>query len=223
MQHSFWHEKWKSNQIGFHLDETNKLLIKHWPSLGVPKGCTVFVPLCGKTLDLVWLRSEGYSVIGVELSEIALDELADSITETLGLEVTKTTLEQEGLTAKYEADGVLLYAGDFFALTRSILGDVTAVYDRAALVALPADMRVEYCHHLQEITQQAPQLIFSFDYDQNVMSGPPFSVPAVELHMNYHSYYKNIELLEIREIIEHQPNFKERGLTSFKQLVYLLR
>src|SRR5690554_8101334 len=112
MQHSFWHEKWKSNQIGFHLDEANKLLIKHLPSLGVPKGCTVFVPLCGKRLDLVWLRSEGYSVIGVELSEIALEELADSISETLGLDVTTTILEQEGLTARYEADGVLLYAGD---------------------------------------------------------------------------------------------------------------
>lgn len=222
MQHSFWHEKWKSNEIGFHQNEVNKLLLKHWPSLDIAENDTVLVPLCGKSLDLVWLRSQGYRVVGVELSEIALDELASSLTDKLGLSIHKTEFNQDALSAKYEGDGVLLYAGDFFAVTAAMIGKVSAVYDRAALVALPATLRPNYCAHLQEVCQQAPQLIFTFDYDQRAMSGPPFSVPAAEIHINYQSYYQNIELLEIRDIIEHEPKFKNRGLSSFKQLVYLV-
>lgn len=223
MELSFWHEVWKGNHVGFHQSDVNRLLLKHWPSIKAAEKSSILVPLCGKTLDLVWLRSEGYSVIGLELSEIALDELANTITESLGIEIKKEALNQEGLTAKYEGDGVLLLAGDFFAVSASTIGKVDAVYDRAAIVALPADMRLVYSKHLQEISQQAPQLLFTFDYDQSEMSGPPFSVPAAEIHTHYQPYYKQIELLEVREIIDHEPSFKERGLTSFKQLVYLIR
>lgn len=222
MQHSFWHEKWKSNQIGFHQNEVNKLLLKHWPSLEIAKNSSVLAPLCGKSLDLVWLRSEGHKVVGIELSEIALDELANSFNEKLGIAISKTKLNKNGLTAKYEGDDVLLFAGDFFAVTADMIGEVAAVYDRAAIVALPADMRPTYCEHLQKICQQAPQLLLTFDYDQSVMAGPPFSVPAAEIHTNYQPYYQHIELLEIRDIIEREQRFKERGLSSFKQLVYLI-
>lgn len=222
MQHSFWHEKWKSNEIGFHQQDVNKLLLKHWPSVEVAANSAVLAPLCGKSLDLVWLRGLGHQVIGIELSEIALDELANSFTEKLGLTINKTRLNKDGLTAKYEGVGVLLFAGDFFAITADMIGEVAAVYDRAAIVALPAETRLAYCEHLQQICQQAPQLVLTFDYDQSVMSGPPFSVPAAEIHTNYQPYYQHIELLEIRDIIEHEPRFKERGLKSFKQLVYLI-
>ncbi len=222
MQHSFWHEKWESNHIGFHQNEVNKLLLKHWPSLEIASNSSVLAPLCGKSLDLVWLRGQGHKVVGIELSEIALDELASSFTEKLGISLNKTRLNQAGLTAKYEGDGVLLFAGDFFAVTAAMIGEVAAVYDRAAIVALPVGLRQEYCEHLQAICQQSPQLVLTFDYDQSVMSGPPFSVPAAEIHTNYQPYYQHIELLEIRDIIEREPKFKERGLSSFKQLVYLI-
>lgn len=223
MQHSFWHEKWELNEIGFHQSETNKLLLKHWPSLEVPSQGTVLAPLCGKSLDLLWLRSEGHKVIGIELSEIALDELADAFYEHLDISLSKTELQQDGLTAQYEGEGVLLYAGDFFAVTATMIGKIDAVYDRAAIVALPANTRSAYCAHLQEISQQAPQLLLTFDYDQSAMTGPPFSVPASEIHTHYQPFYPHIELLEIRDIIEQETKFKERGLSSFKQLVYRIR
>lgn len=222
MQHSFWHEAWAANQIGFHQNDVNTLLLKHWSSLNLADNGTVLVPLCGKSLDLVWLRSQGYSVVGLELSEIALDQLAQSLTEKLGISIKKTRLDQAGLTAKYEGEGVLLIAGDFFAASAGLIGKVEATYDRAAIVALPADMRLAYCKHLQEISQQAPQLLFTFDYNQSEMSGPPFSVPAAEIHTHYQPYYEHIELLEVREIIDHEPKFRDRGLSSFKQLVYLI-
>lgn len=223
MQHSFWHDKWKTKQIGFHQNDINKLLLKHWPSLELAPNSSILVPLCGKSLDLVWLRSQGHRVVGIELSEIALDELAQSLTDKLGLKISKSNLDQEGLTAKYEGEGILLLAGDIFAVTSQMIGAISAVYDRAALVALPADMRQTYCKHLQAICQQAAQLLFTFDYNQSQMSGPPFSVPAAEIHTHYQPYYQAIELLEARDIIEHEPRFKERGLSSFKQLVYLIR
>ncbi|MEN9463824.1 MAG: thiopurine S-methyltransferase [Pseudomonadota bacterium] len=218
MQHAFWHEKWQSNQIGFHLPEVNKLLLKHWPALGVATG-TVLVPLCGKSLDLIWLRAQGYQVIGVELSEIALDALAASFTDA-GFVVQKEPLLESGLTARYRGAGVTLYAGDFFALTAEIIGAVDAIYDRAALVALPADMRQGYSKHLQAISQQAPMLLLSFDYEQSLMVGPPFAVAAGEIHAHYQPYYAHLDLLEIRDVIEQEPKFKERGLSSLKQLVY---
>lgn len=218
MQHAFWHEKWQNNQIGFHLPEVNKLLLKYWPALELNAG-TVLVPLCGKSLDLVWLRAQGHQVVGIELSEIALDALAASFASA-GFALHKETLSEPGLSARYCGAGVTLYAGDFFALTADIIGAVDAIYDRAALVALPAEMRQGYSKHLQAISQQAPMLLLSFDYEQSLMAGPPFAVGAGEIHAHYQPYYERLELLEVRDVIEQEPKFKERGLTSLKQLVY---
>ncbi len=75
MDASFWHNRWQTNQTGWHERAVNPLLITHFPSLNVPPGGRVFVPLCGKSLDLGWLLSRGYAVAGAELSELAVTQL----------------------------------------------------------------------------------------------------------------------------------------------------
>ena len=224
MEHSFWHDKWEKMEIGFHLHEVNKALLKYWPQMQLAAGSVVLVPLCGKTLDLVWLRSQGYAVVGAELSEVALDELAQMLTAELGIELDKT---REGEQVFYRGDGVLLVAGDFFTLTAARIQQetgraVAAVYDRAAIVALPEGMRAAYAQHVLAVSAGAPQLLITLDYDQSVAGGPPFAVSSAEVAAHYAADYR-IDLLDERELIDQEPRFKAKGLSSFMQRVYLLR
>ena len=198
MEHSFWHSKWQKNEIGFHEPEGNALLVKYAaflisddsPSKSIKR---IFVPLCGKTRDIGWLLAQGCEVVGAELSEVAIIQLF----EELGTEPTVTTTSNGKIYAK---DGLTIYVGDIFKLTSSDLGDVTGIYDRAALVALPSPLREQYAAHLMAITQCAPQLIISFEYDQNEMTGPPFSVNEKTVDALYSADY-NIQRLE-RSVLE---------------------
>ena len=198
MEHSFWHSKWQKNEIGFHEPEGNALLIKYASSLLDAENShsalkRIFVPLCGKTRDIGWLLSQGCEVVGAELSEVAIIQLF----EELGAEPTVTPTAKGKVYAK---DGLTIHVGDIFKLTSSDIGDVTGVYDRAALVALPSPLREQYAAHLITITQCAPQLIISFEYDQNEMAGPPFSVNEKTVDALYSADY-NIQRLE-RSVLE---------------------
>lgn len=182
MQADFWHQKWQKNEIGFHLPQANPLLVKHFSTLQLTQGARVLVPLCGKTLDIAWLLTQGYQVAGVELSEIAVKALFDA----LGV---MPTITQIGALKHYHAENLDVFLGDLFALTASNLGKVDAVYDRAALVALPADMRVAYTQHLMAMTHNASQLLICFEYDQRLHAGPPFSITALEVQQHYQQTY----------------------------------
>jgi thiopurine S-methyltransferase len=89
----------------------------------------------------------------------------------------------------YFAENIDIFVGDIFELTKEILGSVDAVYDRAALVALPKDLRIKYAQHLMQITDKAPQLIVVYEYNQNEMSGPPFSIKEAEVTQHYGNNY----------------------------------
>ena len=198
MEHSFWHSKWQKNEIGFHEPKGNVLLVKYASFLLGDDSSNsslkrIFVPLCGKTRDIGWLLSQDCEVVGAELSEVAVVQLF----EELGAKPTVTTTSNGKVYAK---DGLTVYVGDIFKLTPSDLGDITGVYDRAALVALPSPLREQYAAHLMAITQCAPQLIISFEYDQNEMPGPPFSVNEKTVDSLYAGDY-NIKRLE-RSVLE---------------------
>ncbi len=182
MDARFWHNRWQTNQTGWHECAVNPLLIAHFPSLSVPPGARVFVPLCGKSLDLGWLLSRGYAVAGSELSEQAVTQLFAE----LGMEVH---ISEVGKFRLFRGERIDIFVGDIFDLTREILGPVDAVYDRAALVALPEAMRSRYTAHLKAITGMAPQLVIGYEYDQTVLAGPPFSVTPDELHRHYDDIY----------------------------------
>ena len=174
MGHSFWHSKWQKNEIGFHEPEGNALLVKHaHVLLGGGEQSShpirIFVPLCGKTRDIAWLLSQGVEVVGAELSEVAITQLF----EELGATPTVAETEHGKVYAK---DGLTVFVGDIFKLSAKDVGNISGVYDRAALVALPSQLRAQYASHLMEITHKAPQLIISFEYNQDELAGPPFSV-----------------------------------------------
>lgn len=182
MEASFWHNRWQTNQTGWHERAVNPLLIAHFPSLHVPPGKRVFVPLCGKSLDLGWLLSQGYAVAGAELSELAVTQLfAD-----LGME---PRVSQVGPLRLFHGEKIDIFVGDIFDLTREMLGPADVVYDRAALVALPETVRTRYTAHLKAITGLAPQLVIGYQYDQSVVDGPPFSVSPEELRRHYGEDY----------------------------------
>lgn len=182
MEASFWHNRWQTNQTGWHERAVNPLLTTHFPSLNVPPGGRVFVPLCGKSLDLGWLLSRGYAVAGAELSELAVTQLFAE----LGLE---PAISEVGTLRRFRGEKIDIFVGDIFDLTREILGPVDAVYDRAALVALPETIRPRYTAHLKAITDMAPQLVIGYQYDQSVVDGPPFSVTPEELRRHYAEDY----------------------------------
>lgn len=182
MEASFWHEKWESNQIGFHASEANPLLVKHIKQLDLNKNDRIFIPLCGKTLDIAWLLSQGYQVAGAELSQIAIEQLFDE----LGL---TPEISQAGSLSHYKAENIDIFVGDIFDLGPDKLGNIDAVFDRAALVALPLETRKKYTAHLTTITNNAPQLLICFEYDQSVMNGPPFSIVSTEVEQHYAANY----------------------------------
>ena len=210
MDASFWRQRWEKNEIGFHESKANPLLVTHFHELSVGKGRRVFVPLCGKTLDISWLLSRGYRVAGAELSQLAIEQLFIE----LGMQ---PDIENVGSIERWSANNLDLFVGDIFTVSRLMLGQVDAVYDRAALVALPEDMRKRYAAHLLEITGKAPQLLISYEYDQSLMEGPPFSVSNEEVRRHYASTY-TLTLLAGTEV---QGGLK--GKAPAKENVWLLK
>jgi thiopurine S-methyltransferase len=182
MDATFWHQRWEKNEIAFHEGKANALLVKHFHELTLAKGRRVFVPLCGKSRDISWLLSNGYHVAGAELSQVAIEQLFIE----LGMQ---PEISKVGEVEQWSAKNVAIFVGDIFALSRKILGPVDAVYDRAALVAFPEEMRKRYTVHLTEITGKTPQLLICYEYDQHLMEGPPFSVSNEEVKRNYADKY----------------------------------
>jgi len=210
MEPSFWHQRWEKNEIAFHESKANPILVKHFNQLSLAKGSRVFVPLCGKTLDISWLLSNGYRVAGAELSQIAIEQLFME----LGLQPEISTVDE---VEQWSANRLNIFVGDIFALSRKMLGPVDAIYDRAALVAFPEEMRNRYAVHLTEITGKAPQLLVCYDYDQSLMQGPPFSIRNEEVHRHYADHY------EVTLIASTEVPSGLKGKCAATENVWLLR
>ncbi len=183
MEPEYWVKRWDKGEIGFHEGRPNRLLVTHFERLGLKQGDRVFLPLCGKTVDIAWLLDQGIEVVGIELSEMAVKELFLALKSS-------PVVEQVGSLARYSAPRIVIYVGDFFHLTPGELGTVSATYDRAALVALPDAMRNAYAAHLTEVTERARQLLITFQYDQALQPGPPFSISSEEVQRHYDRAYE---------------------------------
>ncbi|MCW8108529.1 thiopurine S-methyltransferase [Alteromonas ponticola] len=177
MEKQFWIERWESEEIAFHEDTVNTRLIKYIQRI-CPMGGHVFVPLCGKTLDIGWLLENGYTVTAVELSRKAIEALFAQ----LQLTPTITTM---GKFVAYSAPAITVYEGDFFDLKQIHLLDVDCIYDRASLVALPPELRNRYIQHLPVISSYASQLLITVDYDRSLMDGPPFAITGEDIRSYY--------------------------------------
>lgn len=214
MEEDFWHDRWENNLTGFHLNEVNPYLKENWASLNLKPGARVFVPLCGKSLDLIWLADQGFDVVGIELSPLAVDAFFDENN------LTAKSTQVAGLECR-QSENITLFCGDFFALTTEILGQIDAVYDRASLVALPTAMRQDYAAKLTEITQSAPKLLVTLEYDQSKMGGPPFSVSEDEVRALYQDNYQ-VKLVTAQDVLGNNEKFREKGLSAMDECIYQL-
>ncbi|WP_044874248.1 thiopurine S-methyltransferase [Pseudomonas sp. LFM046] len=216
MDEQFWQARWADNQIGFHQREVNPYLERYWPKLGLPRESQVLVPLCGKTLDMLWLAGQGHRVLGVELAERAVvDFFAE---QGLTPEVS-----QHGALRRYRVGAVEILQGDFFAVTAAEVAQCRGLYDRAALIALPPAMRDDYVAHLQRILpQHCVGLMVTLDYEQARLEGPPFSVPEAEVRRHLEAGWE-VEMLERNDVLEKNWKFASRGLDSLHEPVFRLR
>ncbi len=215
MDPSFWHDRWERDEIHFHQSRPNAYLTRYLGQLGVAPGQAVFVPLCGKALDMHYLHEQGLSVCGVELSSIAVEAFFAEH------EITYCKSSEPPFDVWRSAQ-IEIYCGDFFDLQPEPLAKVAAVYDRASLIALPAVQRRRYAEHLLNVVPvDAPVLLLTVDYPQEQMQGPPFSVGEREV-MSLFGGTHDVRLLESKSVLEHEPRFKARGVTSFVAHAFLL-
>jgi len=200
MTPDFWEQRWAANQIGFHQPVASPFLVKHWPLLRIPTGARVFVPLAGKSLDLAWLASQRHRVLGVELSQRAVSQFFDE--HGLAPEVRESRYGRH-----HVAGGIELICGDAFALDADILSDCAGVFDRAALIALPPDMRLRYATELyRRLPAGCRGLMITLEYPQAERDGPPFSVVEDEVRTLYADTW-DIDLLERRSIPPEHPGY----------------
>jgi thiopurine S-methyltransferase len=188
MQANDWHERWQNGRIGFHQGEVARSLTQFWPTLDLPRGSTVFVPLCGKSLDLLWLRDQGHVVVGVELSQIAVE----SFFMENGILARRET--RQGFD-EYLAPGLRVLCGSLFDLTPKTLEPCSAIYDRASLIAMPPELQERYVEKLTELSPVGTQtLLITVEYPQHEMSGPPFSVDFLSVGRLYSAHHEVREL-----------------------------
>ncbi len=216
MKSGFWLDRWQKGEIGFHQGQFNDYLTQYWQRLALTGSESVFVPLCGKSLDLLWLRQQGHSVIGIELS----DQAVLAFWEENGLECS---CQPAGGFINFQGDGIGLLVGDYFELTQARLNGVTAVFDRAALIALPPEMRAAYVAKMGELLPSGSQiLLVTMEYPQQEMSGPPFNVSEAEVEALYGPCFE-VEQLASVAVLEHNEHFRKRGLTALTERVWQLR
>lgn len=216
MEISYWKSRWRKHHTGWHMQQVYPHLKTYWTRLKLEKGTVVLVPLCGKSLDLMWLARQGHWVIGVEVSEIAVREFAEE-TDFTWHEHTK-----EGFKI-FESRDIQLWQGNFFDLRPDWLPPIDAIYDKAALIALPEKKRERYAELLHRLcTPDTRMLMNSFEYRQNEMDGPPFAVFEDELERLFGHRFERV-LLHKESILDQLTKFRQRGLSSFlKEKVYML-
>lgn len=216
MEPEFWHQRWQENRIGFHQDKATPLMLKHWQALDVAPGARVFVPLAGKSQDMLWFAAQGYRVLGVELSRLAVEQF---FTEN----DLPYTLTESPYGRHYRSGEIELVCGDAFALDDALLAECDAVFDRAALIALPPPMRERYARELYgRLPGRCRGLLITLEYPQHEKAGPPFSVEEAEVRRLFGNRW-TVDLLERRDILDLQPAFVEEGVGQLHTAVYRLR
>ncbi|MBF0265906.1 MAG: thiopurine S-methyltransferase [Gammaproteobacteria bacterium] len=200
MEPDFWHKRWHEKQIGFHLSEYNERLIEHYSELNLQAGDNVFIPLSGKTKDIHFFVEKNCSVIGCELSPIAVQDFFHE--SELHFESNDVAFSELKL---HQSNDINIYEGDFFSLNSEQLSTVNVCYDRAALVALPQEMRKAYAQKLiSTLPDSVRMLLVTLEYDQELKQGPPFSVTEEEVYFLYQDHFK-IQKLSTTNTGEKQP------------------
>ena len=211
-----WLEFWANNETNWHSDVVTQELEKYLGLLKLESGDTVFVPLCGKSLDMIYMLNRGFSVIGVEVSEIGIKQFFHEN----GLDFT---ISQVGEFDLYSAKNIEIYCGDFFSLTSKHLCGVKAVFDRKSLIALDRNLRQKYVKHLNDIISLGVRiLLITLHYPKHQMSGPPFSVDKSEVESLFSMAFNYQELKSFQDI-ENGSKLARSGVDYIKNAAYCLQ
>jgi len=219
MEAEYWLKRWREGRTGWHRSEVMPLLVQHWSALNVPRGSRVLVPLCGKSLDMLWLAQQGMRVLGVDVSPVAIESfLAENQLHA------RTRGEADG--THYEitnASGEIeIINGDAFALDPDEVAQCNVFYDRAALIAMPAPMRRRLVDELYvQLPAGSAGLLITLAYPGNEMQGPPFSVDDAEVLDLFDKRWQ-VDRLEYRDILASQPSFSDQGVSALHTGVYAL-
>ena len=207
-----WLERWQTGNTSFNMSEPNELMIQYFSVLALQANDTVLVPLCGASIDMRYLLEQGYRVIGSELSEIACQQFF------LENKLYYDKMQDANFTV-YKGDNITLFCGDFFSLTPEHTGKINAIYDRAALIALPADERDSYAAKLQELMPDFDLFLLSVTHDS--ADGPPFSICKDKIE----HVFSTIELTELASSTQTNTIdlLLSRGLVNVKEIAYRLR
>lgn len=216
MDPAFWHERWRDGRIGFHQPEVTPQLERHWDALGLAAGSTVFVPLCGKSLDMPWLAARGHRVLGIELSEVAVRDFFHE--QGLVPARHRSRYGEHCSAGPYE-----IIIGDVFALDHMALAECAGVFDRAALVALPPELRRRYVDAgWAALPPGCRGLLVTLEYPQAEKAGPPFAVDAQEVQALFgHAWAPT--LLERSDILADEPRFAEAGASALATATWRLQ
>jgi len=215
MEPGFWLQRWREGRTGFHQAAPTPQLLRHWPSLALAPGSRVFVPLAGKSLDLLWLAGQGHRVLGVELSPLAVAQFFDEHGLTPQVHASRYGIQ-------HVAGGIELVCGDVFGLDAAALADCAAVYDRAALIALPPDLRRRYVRELHaRLPAGCRGLLVTLEYPPHEKQGPPFAVPEAEVRELYGRDWE-VATLECTDILAQQPGFAAEGVSALQAVAYRL-
>jgi len=225
MQRDFWEERWQKGETGFHQDILNPYLAYFYgekgPALAARQSLKVFVPLCGKSLDMLWLAQNGYQVLGIECSDIAIKDFFQEHKLEYRVEPGQPFIRYVS-EEKTGQSRIEILHGDFFDLAPADLEGITDIYDRASMIALPETMRLDYFKKMLELqTEGMRTLLITLTYPQQEMDGPPFSVTENELNELYGEAFKIDKLLG-KDILVDEPRFQQRGLSSLYETAYKL-
>lgn len=217
MNNEYWHEKWQLDEIGFNQASPSILLQNYFSRLNIDMGARVFVPLCGKSIDMLWLVGQGYQVVGIELSRIACEAFFKE--HDIPFEIVQC---DDCIVFQTTDRTITLFCGNFFRLNKKQLGPIDVIYDRAALIALPADLRRQYVNHLLNLIDLGSKiLLITMVYDQSSMSGPPFSLDEEEVRALYRRNF-TIKLWGNEPIKSISPHLKSKGLLMANEQVFEL-
>ena len=187
MEKQFWIKKWIKNEIGFHQEHFNPRLTQFWNQLTSNSG-QVFVPLCGKSKDMVYLKNLGHRILGVEWSKKAIKEFEAE--HKLCFETT----DIDGFTV-FADESYTFYCGDFFQLPASLMKNIKYVYDRAAMIALPTSLRSSYGQWICQNLSHAKIMLLAIEFD-NLNIGPPFSLSKNEIDQTFTKNFKIENILD---------------------------
>ncbi|MDO5505119.1 MAG: thiopurine S-methyltransferase [Pseudoxanthomonas suwonensis] len=216
MEPGFWIDRWARGRIGWHRDEVTPLLRERWREVQADKGCRVLVPLCGKSVDMPWLAINGHRVLGVDLAQAGIDAY-------LAEQQFEPRSEATAAGPMFDAGPVQLLCADIFDVPADMLATCSAIYDRAALIALPPAMRRRYVAHVHgSLPPGSSGLLITLEYPQQEKDGPPFSVDEDEVRSLLEPAWE-VTLLERRNILRSEPRFLEAGVTRLHTAVYRLR